>query len=136
MKRNMLIAGICLFILLLLGYITIMQSPKISIVTSKSYLNDWYIEGDYVYFDCHLVVQSQYNTDATFAVTAFSEEDFQSGLVSSAKLDCVEQQLYITFGSKETAFDVLFIAPHGDKQTKANRLLPTKIILHSVVPIS
>ena len=136
MKRSILIVGICLFTLLLLGYITIMQSPKISIVSSKSYLNDWYIDGDYVYFDCHLVVQSQYNSDVTFAVTAFSEEDFQSGLVSSAKLDCVEQRLCITFGSKETAFDVLFVAPHGNKLTKENRLLPTEIILHSIVPES
>lgn len=136
MWKKILLPGIVLCILLL-TFIAIRDKSHeslLSLVATKSYLNDWYVDDDCVYFDCHLVMQSKDDVDATFQVTAFSEVDFQNGLIATAELKCVEQQLHFEASSKEATFDLRFVAPHGEYSVKADRLLPAIIVIHSVRP--
>ena len=136
MWKKFLFSGIVLCMLLVTFTVIRGKSHEslISLVATKSYLNDWYIDGDCVYFDCHLVMQSKGDVDATFQVTAFSEADFQNGLIATAELKCVEQQLHFEASSKEATFDLRFVAPHGEYSVKADRLLPAIIVIHSVRP--
>ena len=133
MKR-VLIIFCCLAlsaVLLVCGY-RFLFSPMVSIIPSESYLNNWYIENDFVYFDCHIVIQSRHRKNLSLQITAFSEEDFQHGLLTTAQLECTTPFIQVYADAEKSSFDLIFAAPLGEATTKINRRLPEKIILHSI----
>lgn len=133
MKRFLIIIN-CL-LLLALGLIwcyRLLSAPVVSIVTSESYLQKWYIEDGFVHFECHIVIQSRTRKNITFQVQAFSEDDFQHGLITTAKLKCNTPFLQIGSDEKKASFEIVFAAPHGTATTKTDRLIPETLILHSI----
>lgn len=118
-------------VLLACGY-KFLFSPIVSIISSESYLNNWYIENGFVYFDCHIVIQSRHRKNLSLKITAFSEEDFQHGLLTTAQLECTTPFIQVCADAKKSSFDIIFVAPHGEATTKINRILPENMIIHSI----
>lgn len=133
MKRCLIIiSGMLLLALCLIWSYRYLSSPVVSVVSSESYLQQWYIKDGYVYLECHVVIQSRTRKNITFQVEAFSEDDFQHGLITTAKLECDIPYLQIGSNEQKSSFDIVFTAPHGTATTKTNRLIPETFILHSI----
>lgn len=96
-------------------------------------IEDFYIEDDKVYIIGEVIVRNNTEDELLYSLTAKSEEDFQSGLIKSAILKGVDEDLSSNIFSIERhevqTIRIIFVGDYAGYPKKANRLMPEITII-------
>ena len=96
-------------------------------ISHESYLNGWYVDNEVTYIVCHLVIESEYDTNVT--INALSKEDV-GNLLENPKLtgyneDMSSTQFHLHVGRNEII--TVFVGVHGKNDEKADYDVPDVI---------
>ena len=101
--------------------------PRIYIDYEKSFFNDFYIEENYVIFECKYTIVSEENEPKNIKMEGEFREDREGGLITEELLKATDKEtgddVFEIFPG-ETRIIVLYTAAHGTEMVKQNRLLP------------
>ena len=119
------------FILLvfLIGVVVfIISIPKIEIIKSKSYFEEFTVKNDKVTIECYLTIKNNSNKDQSINLSAYFPEDVKGGLLVNEKLYSIEDDdnkiAYTIPANKTVTYTVTFTGEFAGNNVKANRLLP------------
>ena len=101
--------------------------PRIYIDYEKSFFNDFYIEENYVIFECKYTIVSEENEPKNIKMEGEFREDREGGLITEELLKATDKEtgddVFEIFPG-ENRIIVLYTAAHGTEMVKQNRLLP------------
>lgn len=138
MKRNIVILlAIVTSVWLLWNFIRIKKSREPIILDKEtSTFSHFEIKEEQVHIRCRLVFLNESEIGGVFSITAYSEADFEAKLISSAQMQVcdIDSQTEIVFakGEKRIIRDICFVQNHAGGITKNDRLIPERIIIHSI----
>ena len=123
---SMLLALACM------GAFSLLKSqskPAIEILTKQDAgIKDFYIKNREVHIAAGITVKNNTDDHISFMLTAESQSDYESGLITSPLLLGYDEDFSATVfnlqGKETKTFDVIFVGEHGDFNQKADRLIP------------
>ena len=103
--------------------------PKLELVSDQSGgIEDFYIEDDKVYINGGITIRNNTEDELSYSLTANSEADFQSGLLTSAILKGFDENLstnIFSIGRHEVqTIKIIFVGDYAGYPKKYDRLMP------------
>ena len=125
-----------IILLVFFCFLVIFMKSGVKINKNKSYYNDFEVKGEDVYIYCWISFCNNENKDKSISIEGKFPEDKKSGFLvdESLKGKFVDSDSYdIHIGPKQKLENVkvVFIGKKGDYDKKANKKLPSIIIIEN-----
>ncbi len=108
---------------------------SLTVTRDKSFFNDYDIDGENVYIRCSICIENTADTPIEFNLSASSPDDYGK-LLDNSGLEAVtssnETEAFIIEAGSTQTIEVTFLGKKGPKDTKADRLLPKRIIIEQI----
>jgi hypothetical protein len=132
-KHKVIYICIALFVIILIIYL--FYPGPLTYEYKRSIHHEFYFEDGYVIFRDEIKVKNHSSDNLYFYMTADVSEDM--GLVTektaaACKKDSLEKEQFFIKARSQQSYDVYFKIPKGEKETKKDRLPPSKVIFEVV----
>lgn len=133
MKKIMYISGVIIIIAVIILVFKNSKNdkliPKLELVSDqRGGIEDFYIEDDKVYIICGITIINNTEDELSYSLTANSEADFRSGLITSAILKGFDENLSTNIfsigGHEVQTIKIIFMGDYAGYPKKNDRLMP------------
>ncbi len=135
MKKRIAIFAFVVIVILLYNHYRNLTPRLELLMEQRGGIHNFYIEGDKVYIVCGVTVRNNTDTKIAYSLEAISEDDYNSGLLKSEKLEgydeTIENNIFSINGKEVQTFIVVFVGEHGGYPRKKDRLAP-EIVIHEI----